>query len=262
MKIRSYAFIGASLFLMLATACNSDKVSDDRKSESKSLEFETYSFSRVAEQSGGESVDLPGARYLHVVGQGVLPVKLGDNDIAQLRDSLLSMARVEFPSSGDAAPMIDKDWKLTNLADSVQACNEQYNYLSIVLNTPAIIVWQAYVGEYNCGAAHGMYANMYLNYSLRSGRILSLKDLMKPGYEKALVSILVEKLSSIDSIQATPSEIGIPSQWYVTPTGVTFVYGVYEIAPYSSGEIEVPVYLYEIEELLTPEGLSLLSPTA
>lgn len=261
MKIKTFPLLSASL-LMLVAACNSDKNSNRIDEGGRTLEFETYSFSRIAEQTGGDTLDLPGARYMHVVGQGVLPVRIGDSDISLLRDSLLSLARVEFPSSGDAAPMIGKDWKLTTLGDSVQACNEQYNYLSIVLNSPSMIVWQAYVGEYSCGAAHGMYANMYLNYSMRSGRILSLKDLMKPGYEKELTSILIEKLSSVDSIQASPSEIGIPAQWYVTPTGVTFVYGVYEIAPYSSGEIEVPVYLYEIEELLTPEGLSLLSPTA
>lgn len=255
MKTKAFTFLGVSALLLAAGACSSDK---SKQEQTDTIEFETYSFSENF-KTDSTDLDLPGAAYWHVAGQGVLPVKIGSADISALRDSLANMSNVKFASSGVASPREEAGWKLVDKNDTTQACNEQYNYLSIVLSTPWIIVWQDYSGVYNCGAAHGMYSNSYVNYSLRTNKILNIKDLMQKGYEPKLTAMLREKLDKNPAVSAEPNEIQIPSQWRVTSEGITFVYGVYEIGPYAAGEIEVPFALYELENLLTPEAMKLLS---
>lgn len=256
MRLHSIPLVGAALLLAVASSCSSDKT---KQSENESIEFESYNFTRIAEQTEGDSLAFPGSEYCRVSGQGVLPVKIGKNDISALRDSLSKLAEIEFPASGVVSPVMTEGWKLTEKSDTTTACGERFNYLSMVLTTPYIIVWQDYVGMLNCGAAHGIYANRYVNYSLRNGKILNLSDLMKPGYQKRLTEMLQEKLDGNENVSAEIQEIGIPEQWRVTPDGITFIYSVYEIGPYSSGEIEVPFYLYEFEEIMTREGANLIS---
>ena len=82
---------------------------------------------------------------------------------------------------------------------------------------------------------------------------------MKPGYEQKLTEMLREKLAGYDDIMVERNQIGIPAQFRVTPEGLTFIYGVYEIAPYSSGEIEVPFFLYELESVLSEQGMKLIA---
>ena len=259
MKLKALSIFGAACAMLALASCGSDKTKET-KEENHSIEFETYSFSKIAEAVKPDSiVDLPGAKYLLTRGQGVLPVKIGSTDIKPLRDTLQSLAGVEFPSPGVAAPRIGAEWKLTDLPDSTAACGENYNYLSIAMTTPYIIVWQDYAGEYPCGAAHGMYANRFINYSLRNNQILTLASIMKPGYEQKLTEMLREKLAGYDDIMVERNQIGIPAQFRVTPEGLTFVYGVYEIAPYSSGEIEVPFFLYELESVLSEQGMKLIA---
>ena len=89
-----------------------------------------------------------------------------------------------IPFIGRCSPYDGKGWRITDRNDSTESCNERINILSVVLQNPYIIVWQDYAGEYICGAAHGMYANRYVNYSLKTNRMLKLADLFKPKYEK------------------------------------------------------------------------------
>lgn len=46
------------------------------------------------------------------------------------------------------------------------------------------------------------------------------------------------------------NEIGIPTDFEITESGINFIYGLYEIAPYSSGEITVEFATYELDDIL------------
>ncbi len=260
MKIKSLFVPAATLLLLCTTGCTgSPNANSD--SENSTCEFETYSFSHIAETTDSFMNDysIAGAKYCTLMGQGVLPVKIGNNDISALRDTLTKVAEIEFPSSGVVAPKLSEGWKLTNLSDTTTTCNEKTVTLFIILNTPQAIVWKAFNSEYNCGAAHGMYGSLYINYSLETHKILDLKDLMIPRFENRLRDMIVDKLRHNPDLQATEEEINIPSEWYLTTSGITFVYSVYEIAPFSSGEIEVALNVYEFEELLSPTGKKLFN---
>ena len=110
-----------------------------------------------------------------------------------------------IPFIGRCSPYDGKGWRITDRNDSTESCNERINILSVVLRNPYIIVWQDYAGEYICGAAHGMYANRYVNYSLKTNRMLKLADLFKPKYEKELTALIRAKLEGNSDIMAEPS---------------------------------------------------------
>ncbi len=262
MKFKMLSIIGLVCAMMAVVSCGSDKsngtkLKKDSKDKTLSIEFETHSFSIIAEDSNYEpSSIIEGSKYLLRTGKCVLPVKIGDANIEELRDTLLSLAEIELTPSGEAVPILDSNWKLTDLPDTTYSCNSRLNNLSVVLSTPDIIVWQALVRDYPCGAAHEMYSSRYINYSLRSNSIITLESIMKPGYESMLLELIREKLDGNEEIIA--DHIPMPSQFKVTPDGLTFVYGIYEIASFASGEIEVSFYLYELGELLSDQGMRLI----
>lgn len=258
--MKKFLIITAAAVMASACACTSDKEKSGNSQKSNIIiETEAYSYSMISETSDTIPTDNPGGRYCRNIGRGVLPIKIGDNDISALRDSLISLAELQFPSSGVAEPRLENGWRPTQLPDSTEACGEEINLLAIVLNTPYIVVWQDYRGEYACGAAHGMYETRYVNYSITAGKILTLADIFRRGYEKDLTALLRERLADNSDINTDPDSIGIPSQFRVTTEGITFVYGVYQIAPFSAGEITVAFNTYELDGLLTPAGKSLIA---
>ena len=191
-------------------------------------------------------------------GGGMLPVAGKDEKLVALRDSLLRMASVEFTEKGECAPVPDPELKVVKLsADSVAACGLSTNMLTVVLATPEAVVWEDYSYAYMCGAAHGNAACRYLNYSLGDGTILSLDDLMTTGYRDSLTELLRSRLADREDI-FEDAEIGIPGQFRITSDGLQFVYQQYEIAPYSSGIIRVDLAAYELGDLLSARGRTLI----
>lgn len=254
LKITSLSVLGGALLLSVASGCGSDKTKQEK---TQTVEFESYAFSRIAEDTSDEIVELPGAKYALVAGQGVLPVRIGDTDISALRDTLQKLGLVTFPSSGNPSPVLTDNWKLTDMPDTVKAGNSRYDYLWISFQTPDVIVWRDYTEEYNAGAAHGIHSVQLLNYSLISHKILSLDDIFKPGYQTRLLELIREKLKDNPLVEAEPYEINIPRQWCFTPQGIAFLYQEYEIAPYSAGRIQVDFYAMELDDLLSDEALKL-----
>ena len=50
----------------------------------------------------------------------------------------------------------------------------------------------------------------------------------------------------------------MPSEFEVTSNGLNFLYGIYEIAPYSEGEVSVDFQSYELIDLFAPGAMELL----
>lgn len=241
--------------LMLSVACSNEKESNVAASD-KTMKFESFSYDVVAQDSAGSGK----SALWHNIGRGVLPLSIGDADISLLRDSLIRLTQVELSSSGDASPrlgngvrVIDKDPSKTETG------NFTTNELYVVLNTGSIIVWQNHFEGYAYGAAHGIHSNSYVNYSVVDKKIISLTDIFKPGYEKTLTQMLREKLSDNKNLLVPTDEVQIPHQFRITSDGIDFVYGIYEIAPYSSGEIVVNLYAYELQDLLTPAAFKMIA---
>lgn len=230
----------------------------ERKNQPGQTSFISYKYDAISEFTEPDSTDSPGARYWRSVGEGVLPQQLGDHDITSLRDTLLSLGKVEFAAKGDAQPVVEGDRRLTDAKpDSVEAENYSLNELEIVLQNTKVIVWKNYVSVYRAGAAHSMYLTTYINYDLKKGRILALDDIFKPGYKKELLGMLKERLSENPDV-FSDAEVTVPNDFRITDDGIVFIYGLYEVAPFAAGEIEVEFNEYEIASLLSQEGVSMM----
>lgn len=239
------AFLSAGMALLVFTGCGNN---DNREV----MEFEKYSYSAIAEVDT-DSVDVEeDAIYWQCNGTGMLPVRIGKRDISALRDTLMHIAAVEFDRH-EARPLLPRGYKHELVTgDSVEARSQVVNDLSVVLMTPEVMVWRNFSYAYPKGAAHSIYSNIYINYSLSDGKILTHRDIFKEGSEEQLAATLRAALSDRDDLIEDTDDIEVPETFYVTTDGVTFVYGLYAIAPYSSGEIEVPLKAYSIADILTP----------
>lgn len=145
----------------------------------------------------------------------------------------------------------EKDWSWFNYYSTIDARPVNVN--------PDILVYKLESTSYT-GGAHGMYNTSYLNFNPESGRIIRLKTLFKPGYEKELNGMLLARLmkdtgsSSLEELQSKAylqdAEMYPSENFCLGTDSITFIYNVYEIAPYSSGITEITLPLDKLEGIM------------
>ncbi|MBK8044054.1 MAG: DUF3298 and DUF4163 domain-containing protein [Haliscomenobacter sp.] len=111
------------------------------------------------------------------------------------------------------------------------------------------------------GGAHPNSHSMLLNYNLKYGRVLSLKDLVR---DVDGLKYLAEKAFR-DSRDLSPDEdlneagffgdngFQLPSNFGVTPEGLYFYYNSYEIASYAAGPTDFVLTWEELGDLARTE---------
>lgn len=111
------------------------------------------------------------------------------------------------------------------------------------------------------GGAHGSEGSILLPIDLRSGSVLHLNDILKPGAERKLKAVgekLFRKANGIGAKEKL-SDAGysfeegkffLPENFYVRPDGLKFKYQQYEIAPYAMGAPELVIPYSEIRDLI------------
>lgn len=241
----------------LGSGCGRNNISK----EIVELESYGYDATLVMTDTSGSGALEPGRRYMRCYGRGVLPLVFRGHDVGFLRDSLCRLAGVEYGGKGEVTPVAGDGWSLpeTAVAENIQPESEAYTDLSVTLVTPQIVVWKCMKSGYLAGAAHGMYATSYVNYSVVANKILSLSDLMRSGYQEPLRRLLAGKLADRDDLFDNDGVFDIPSVFEITDEGLTLVYGLYQIAPYSSGEIRVDFEVYELADILTPAAMTMIT---
>lgn len=238
----------------MLTGCgsgNKDK-SDDKKFPV--VELQGYEYDAVALLADSLRTGIEGGEYMRISGRGMLPARIGDADITALRDSLERLGAVTLIDDHSAEPRLANGSTLTNINPQDEGiCSASSNTLSLALCTPLMVVWKDYTFGYLCPSAHGVYNTTFVNYSIEKKKILTVADIMKPGYEKELTAMLREKLKDEDvDVIVDENEIGIPADFEVTADGINFIYGLYEIAPYAAGEVKVEFDSFELDSLFAP----------
>ncbi|MDE7381085.1 MAG: RsiV family protein [Muribaculaceae bacterium] len=241
-----HGIIGVGLLaLLMAGGCREEQ-------RGNTLMLESYSFDTLAQDtmSGIEDDRLS---IIQVAGSGILPVAGKDPALQLLRDSLERLAMVRF-EDGKSFPRLGDELVLRREpSNSIETVCYLTDHLAVVLATPQVIVWEDFVSEYY-GGAHGMEGRKFLNYSLVDKKILSLGDVILPGKMGELRRILIDHLKDSGDLLVPASSIEIPSEFHITTRGIEFVWGVYEIGPYSAGFISTEVEIYELEPILTRRG--------
>lgn len=249
--------VGTMLLLMSVASCNNnvkDKSAEADACGASLVELESYKYDVIAAYPDSDALDVEGGKYWRFSGSGILPLKVGDKDVTTLRDSLMRLAKMEMPGKDKAAPLLDDDLTATTVSpDSAKACSQSVNQISVALTTPELVVWKNFYYTYMCRAAHGFYSTTYINYGIEDGKILSVADLMQPGYEQKLTKLIRNRISEnkVPLLESVDS-VSIPNNFELTTDGINFIYGLYEITPYAAGEITIEFKSYELDSLLTP----------
>jgi hypothetical protein len=114
------------------------------------------------------------------------------------------------------------------------------------------------------GGAHGAHSYICCNVDLLTGEKINEGDIFVDGFETKLAGILVAKLMKEHNLSEAKEleEIGFFSLDEIFPNnnfeindkGITYYFNEYEIAPYASGLIAVPVPFDDLKVLLRSDS--------
>lgn len=130
---------------------------------------------------------------------------------------------------------------------------------SVLYNEHNIVVLDNNVYEYT-GGAHGNYVSKYMNIDRESKKHWKLDDIMKVDSAQLipLLSAEIRKHFDLQNNQPLSSrlfsdDVYVPENFHIGNKGITFSYGLYEIASYADGIVELFIPYNKIMNLLTPE---------
>lgn len=208
-----------------------------------------YSISYVEEE--GEAVDVA-----KMINSEIIGYEFGDEYRSlSLSDAITKSVRE------------DKDLYLSLWVDSTvclvpdsdsHIINYEYEKKSeFVRGKGGVLCYESHDYIYTAGT-HGVYGSWVLNFDCATGRLLSYSDVFEPAKDAhvrqliqlCLLAELKEKgVAGVESVQDL-KEYGYMFEENLLPStnvfrlgedGVTFIYGIYSIAPYVMGETVVTV---------------------
>lgn len=133
--------------------------------------------------------------------------------------------------------------------------SEAYN---VIYNNDDILILENSGYDYT-GGAHGIYGSHYLNIDRRIQKLYGLNDVVIIDSNK-LIRLLEKEarkhfeLGQEDDLndRMLAEELFVSDKFYLTDKGITFVYGLYEIASYADGVIKLFIPYNKMTGLLTP----------
>jgi hypothetical protein len=133
--------------------------------------------------------------------------------------------------------------------------------------TDRLLLYHLGTSSYMAGGAHGIYANNYVTYDLKTEKAVSLDDIIA---DTTLLRDVIFKAIK-NTYDYTKDDLFIPDNgllplprdFMIDGSALHVIYQVYEIASYAQGMIDAPIYPHmlkpeEIKRLYTPYGLELL----
>lgn len=100
------------------------------------------------------------------------------------------------------------------------------------------------------GGAHPSHTRKMLNFDLKTGKRLALKDFFKPGSVPELDALLARKAAAKALLASGFPKPTATENFAVEPDGISFVFNAGEIAPHASGIITLKLLNFELKNLL------------
>jgi len=270
MRLFKTIFAIASVGAIAIAAESCSKESADR-----AIEFDTHvdSIGYIVPDYFGDTI-YTAAKY-----SVVWPEKVGQEDFDDLRDSLLVYTFGTTGASGfdeaagrymlsgveDLRQENDTAFRYSTVPYDVASNADRHSFISttsdVTLLTPALLVVQVYNYSYYFGAAHGMQNVRYLNYDIAARKLLTVNNIFKPGNETALLDLINTSARKHYPEEGAlfPDPIQTLSTLQLTEDEIVFVYQPYDVAPYSTGIVRVPVNIFDLHRFLTPEAAALFA---
>lgn len=260
------SIIAAALF----TACSSQEKTDANDAPSLqtvSVSFDAINYQVSHELTGSADDYFRDADIVYTDSVSlVLPMKMADNDLATLRDSIISLA---FDTTGTDIDKIISDYvsrdakqfsfptKQVAPVDIYSADGFEMIAGSVVNYNPSLLVYEVANSSYSPGAAHGITSRFYINYDLIGDRLLNGKFMFAEAKRGELAKAIAARANEMTEIIG-PTEIdSLPDRdnFYINPEGeIVFVFQPYEVASYAQGLISINLYPAELADYLTPEA--------
>ena len=146
----------------------------------------------------------------------------------------------------------DVGWYLDAVYDNI---NELSQVISFSLST-----------ESYTGGAHPNYYLTYYNYDHTTGKPVTLKEILIPGFEKELNKLIDKKFREKHDIKPDEplteaglfeDKIEFNDNFLLTRNGIIFHYNIYEIWPYVYGATDVLVPYSDLIDLIDENGLGI-----
>ncbi len=174
-----------------------------------------------------------------------------------LEEGLRGLARTYF---ADYRSSLDSEARaaISEDLDSYWMAYEESRAVSVLLNDRGWLVLESNIYTYT-GGAHGYGASGFLNIDTRGKRTWGLADVvadtaaLRPFITAAARSRIgmEEGVTLRDHYFVACEEIPPTANFYVTPTGLCFVYNPYEIASYAEGQVHLFLPYNRVQMLLT-----------
>lgn len=278
-------YISSAILLSAITVACSHKSAADTSDDNTISNFQIIQTVKTATRSyickGANAVfadSMPIYSKVHLTIQW--PEELGGFNIQPLQDSIMSaiyenpktsidetiLAALDSPEGSDTYIMEEID-SIPSAEQTMTLYRDKI--VSAITFSPSYIVYQIMTSSYN-GGAHGMSVSRFINYDFDSTRVITPQLAFKPGCDETLLKAIQEQLmamcqvrtlSELDNYGIFSNQIFVSPEFYLQGYNIVFHYNPYDIAPYSTGSIDVPVPYYAIRDCLTPEVLSLLAST-
>lgn len=191
------------------------------------------------------------------------PKRVADRPIARRIQNDFNKYIFQKPNpTGSTIPDQLERYKTQFFGQSVDSDMEESNVMSVIYNNDGLLSMSVDSYDY-AGGAHGVGNSFYKVYDIKKNRTLTINDLIDKTKINRLNQILNRKLrerkkipqnESLSSHDFLVENITFNNNFYVNCSGITFVYNVYEIAPYYLGATEVHVPFSALKGILNTQG--------
>jgi Protein of unknown function (DUF3298) len=162
---------------------------------------------------------------------------------------------------------IENNAPLLNQLDSgsVYSFNNEHNVEGFALLTDENIFTYGIDRNVYMGGAHNLETRNYYNFDLKTGKLITEKDIFVNNYQSALTKLIkrriIEESEDINSMEELDESvfwtdsIKPNGNFYITDESINYVFNPYEIAPYAYGDTEVTLPFSYIKNLLKPNSV-------
>jgi len=157
---------------------------------------------------------------------------------------------------------------ISDFEDYVRESTHQFPWFeertdSVAVQTSSYIgiitKWSNYTG-----GAHGMYSTVFHNYDIKDNRSIPLNAVIPAGKMPELTAIGEEVFRKQENLIADQSlkenyffeegQFSLPGNYIFTSKGLLFLYNIYEIKPYVSGQTELLLPYSSVLPLMSEKG--------
>lgn len=259
MKKQSILFILSLLTTSIFFSCTQKKI----KTEEKDYIKKHYLSSDTTKGALSVSiqVEIPVAfadkNILDSIRATIISNLFGEEYVSHSNDSLPSLFAAE----------LDADYKanngpLVNELDSSSSYSfdNEHTVEGFALLTDKNIFSYGIDRYVYMGGAHGLETRNYFNFNLKTGKVITEKDLYKDNYIAELTELIKKQIIAQNPVIKSKSDLEESIYWtdsikpngnfYITDESINYVFNPYEIAPYAFGETEVTLPFSLIKNLL------------